>query len=224
MIIKRALTAILAVFTFTTAMPSVMLAAQSVRIKIPSFNVNLNGTSIDPLNREHPLIVYKDITYFPMTYYDCRYLGLETSWSEQYGLKVINTGISSAFMEQIRDKANNSTGFAKICEFPVKVNKKYINNAYEEYPLLVFRDVTYIPLTWRLAVDEFGWEYSYNESDGLKIRSSSKAALIFAENEIGDTYRFVVQPNYSSVLDYSEGVVCTKKLLKTDGVAMCFGT
>ena len=38
----------------------------------------------------------------------------------------------------------------------ITVNGKTINNDEEPYPLLVFRDVTYFPLTWRFAVDEFG--------------------------------------------------------------------
>ena len=200
---KRALSIILTILIITASMPAALLAAQSVRITIPSFTVTLNGTPIDSLNREYPLIVYKDITYFPMTYHDCRYLGLETSWSERDGLGIINSGISGAFQEQRRDKANNRNSSATICEFPVKVNNKNIDNAKEEYPLLVFRDVTYFPLTWRFAVDEFGWEYSFSESDGLKIRSSSKGAL--AETKT-DSANSIVEKK----IDNAAGIVETK--------------
>ncbi|WP_157047331.1 hypothetical protein [Alkaliphilus metalliredigens] len=41
----------------------------------------------------------------------------------------------------------------------------------ETYPLIIFRDITYFPLTWRFAVDEFRWDYSFSGESGLKIES-----------------------------------------------------
>ncbi len=58
---------------------------------------------------------------------------------------------------------------ATIAEFPIYVNDKNINNFMEEYPLLLFRDVTYFPLTWRFAVEEFGWSYYFDTTNGLVI-------------------------------------------------------
>ena len=52
---------------------------------------------------------------------------------------------------------------------------KAIDNKKEEYPLLVFRDITYFPLTWRFAVDEFGWNYTFDSTKGLNITSVSSA-------------------------------------------------
>ena len=51
----------------------------------------------------------------------------------------------------------------------------------EEYPLLVFRDVTYFPLTWRFAVDELGWQYRFNQKEGLVI-DNDKVKLENPEN------------------------------------------
>jgi hypothetical protein len=51
------------------------------------------------------------------------------------------------------------------------VNGKVISNSKEQYPLLSFRNVTYFPLTWRFAHDEFGWDYKWNTSGGLSITS-----------------------------------------------------
>ena len=55
-------------------------AFASESASLPEFPVTLNETKIDSSFRQFPLLVYKDITYFPMTYYDCRFLGLKTSW------------------------------------------------------------------------------------------------------------------------------------------------
>ena len=48
--------------------------------QIPSFDVHFNGNKVESTYREYPLLVYKDITYFPMTYFDSRHLGLVTEW------------------------------------------------------------------------------------------------------------------------------------------------
>jgi len=52
-----------------------------------------------------------------------------------------------------------------------------IDNTKEEYPLLLFRGLTYFPLTWRFAVDEFGWAYSFNHKDGLIINSANPTVI-----------------------------------------------
>lgn len=65
------------------------------------------------------------------------------------------------------------------------VNGEVIDNSKEKYPLLLFRDVTYFPLTWRFAVDEFGWNYTFDMEQGLQIASK----LLFVEEDqyvIGD--------------------------------------
>lgn len=45
----------------------------TVTVTLPTFNVVLNDINIDNHYSKYPLIVYKDITYFPMTYSDCRF-------------------------------------------------------------------------------------------------------------------------------------------------------
>lgn len=51
---------------------------------------------------------------------------------------------------------------------------KCLDNSAEPYPLLNFRGVTYFPLTWRFAVEEFGWEYHFDAKNGLSIRSAEQ--------------------------------------------------
>ena len=55
-------------------------AGESVRVTLPGFDVTLNWAAFSNDYSRYPLLVYKDITYFPMTYHDCRLLGLTTSW------------------------------------------------------------------------------------------------------------------------------------------------
>jgi hypothetical protein len=148
-------------------------SSEVVRVTLPSFQVSLNGHHVDNLNRENPLLVYKDITYVPMTWYDSRLLGLEAAWSPENGLNIAQQQVSSSFVAYQADRRNAAAFNAEILTTSVTINGKPIDNSKEPYPLLSFRDVTYFPLTWKFAHDEFGWDYRWDEAEGLSIRSSN---------------------------------------------------
>jgi|GEM_PF-1185514 len=142
------------------------------RAKLPNFPVSFNGTPIDNQRATYPLIVYKNITYFPMTWDYASALGLTATFTEAKGL-VIEKSLSSVDLVQSRTANNSLTASYNVSlpYFPITVNGKKINNASEPYPLLLFRNITYFPLTWRFAVDEFGWEYEYTNTTGLRIET-----------------------------------------------------
>lgn len=160
----------------TSSSLSSVFAQENVTVSLPSFKITMNDMKIDNTERLYPIIVYRDITYVPMTYNDSRFLGLETKWSSDSGLQVNkitsqlaynpNKGSSSSYLES-----------AAIPEFGIAVNGKKIDNGNETYPLLVFRDVTYFPLTWRYMVDEFGWTSSFDPSNGLIINSKASTTI-----------------------------------------------
>lgn len=143
-------------------------------VTLPSFTVTLNGQTVDNRNRDYPLIVYNDITYFPMTWFDCRFLGLENAWSPEQGLSVRQSNVTAPYHDYASAEANTSRSYrAELADGSITVNGQAIDNRSEEYPLLSFRDITYFPLTWRFAHDAFGWDYSYTDAEGLAIRSSN---------------------------------------------------
>lgn len=150
--------------------------AQDVKVTLPSFKVTLNGLNIEQSTNQYPFILYKDITYVPMTYYDARLLGLSTAWDNTNGLKVEPLSFipdaetaQSQYKPYTSSTTNQGSYTASIAQFKINVSGETIDNSKEEYPLLVFRDVTYFPLTWRFAVDTFGWQYNFNLTDGLTI-------------------------------------------------------
>ncbi|MDD2433630.1 MAG: DUF5050 domain-containing protein, partial [Clostridia bacterium] len=150
-----------------------MLAVpEKVAVTLPAFTVELNGVKIDNTYNQYPLIVYKGITYFPMTFYDSRLMGLETEWSVEKGLEIEQTGVVGEYRENKKKSKNAYRNWARIPTFPITVNEEIIDNSQEEYPLLVFRDVTYFPLTWHFAVDEFKGQYHF-ESNGLTIQAGN---------------------------------------------------
>ena len=46
--------------------------AADVTVTLPSFPVTLNGVTIEQSQNQYPMLVYKDITYVPMTWADTR--------------------------------------------------------------------------------------------------------------------------------------------------------
>ncbi|MGG1518548.1 DUF5050 domain-containing protein [Paenibacillus oryzisoli] len=148
-----------------------------VKVTIPNYPVHLNGHLVDNTNREYPLLVYKEITYVPMTWYDARLLGLESSWSGGAGLQIAQENVASAYVGYRSEQKNAETYRAQLSEGAITVNGQSIDNAKEPYPLLSFRDVTYFPLTWRFAHDAFHWEYAWDADDGLSIQSSNAQVM-----------------------------------------------
>ena len=138
-----------------------------------SGNVTVNGVSINTANAVYPFLLYKEITYFPMTYHLCRFLGVETNWTQETGLIVDRTGVFSDFVPD--EGAVGSGGFVNITfpQYVIEINGKRIDNSKEEWPLITCNGITYFPLTWCFAVDEFGWEYSWTQETGLRINSGN---------------------------------------------------
>ena len=162
------------------------LPQQVVEVALPSFAVTVNGREIDNSRRAYPFIIYNDITYFPMTYDDCLSLDLDATWSADSGLRIETRDRAVIFPNEERRRAaqdgTNTALSAAIVDFPVIVNGFPIDNRQETYPLLLFRDITYFPLTWRFTVEEFAWENAFDAENGLRISSRWKI-MSFAETD-----------------------------------------
>ncbi|QHI71209.1 hypothetical protein [Aminipila terrae] len=173
---RKVLGAILTLaMVMSMAMPVYGGQSSNVNITLPNFKVTMNGEVVNNDYSKYPLIVYNNITYFPMTYSDCRYLGIESIWKgNKEGLLVDATGVTAAYNPYISSSRNGKSYAATICTFPIKVNGKAVDNSKEQYPLLSFRDITYFPMTWKYSVEQFGWDYSFDGKNGLVIKSKNK--------------------------------------------------
>ena len=171
---KRGYTLLCTVLAVSLWLPGVPVYAASVQVTLPTFRVTLNNKLIENDSLRYPLIVYRDITYFPMTFYDCHYLGLDTYYTEQTGLEIKmfrRDIVPWSYHEYESSGSNPRIAAAQVAAFPIRVNGRAIENNKEEYPLLLYKDITYFPLTWRYAVNEFDWDYSFSETEGLRINS-----------------------------------------------------
>lgn len=179
---KRQFTALLCILLlFLTAPSSTAAAANTVWVTLPDFAVTLNGQTLSNDYSKYPFLVYSGITYFPMTYYDCRLLGLRTTWSATDGLGIEKSDEPvSEYAREVQTVRNKRNQTARIAGGKITVNGKSVNNSREQYPLLEFREVTYFPLTWRFAVEEFGWDYRFDTDNGLTV---SNPAAAFASTD-----------------------------------------
>lgn len=146
-----------------------------IEVSIPKFKVRFNNILIDNEHNMYPLLSYKNITYFPMTWDYSNALGLTTAWDNNIGLKIDVKNDNGELKQNLSVNNDlNKTYYAKIADFNIMVNGKEIKNSKEEYPILSFRDITYFPLTWRFTVDEFTWKSNWEQSTGLDITSDKK--------------------------------------------------
>ena len=150
-------------------------AAASVRVTLPAFPVTLCNQTIDPRNEEYPFLVYKDITYLPLTYFGCRLMGLYAKWSWETGLIVSDAGAKGAYQSTPRVSRNSGTLYAQKATGAITICNKVIENNKEEYPFLLFRDVTYLPMTWANMHDLLGCDYRWDAKNGLVIDRAGDA-------------------------------------------------
>lgn len=172
--LKKILMTAFGLFFLTISFLPGVFAQQSASVSLPAFKITMNDVAINNNERLYPIIVYRDITYVPMTYNDSRFLGLETKWSSDSGLQVNKTSMQLSYNPE-RGYSSTTLENAYLPEFRIRVNGKDIDNKNEPYPLLLFRDITYFPLTWRYMVNEFGWTSSFDSANGLIINSKASS-------------------------------------------------
>jgi len=151
-------------------------AEKTVKVSLPTFRVQINGTIVNSKTAEYPLLVYKNVTYMPMTYDYCNLLGLESNWTEEKGLIVSlkNNNTIPTVTEYSSKNKNPAWMLATIVSTPITVNNKKIDNLKERYPFLRYRDITYIPLTYKYTKEEFNIYTNFLPDIGLGVYSENK--------------------------------------------------
>lgn len=147
----------------TGVAPKEIVPEGSVKVSLPAFQVYVNNQQVSNSTSKYPVFVYNDVAYFPMTWNYTQALALETSWDAETGFVIRKTDNKPAKLG-VDPGSPASNLFAKMPEFNVYVNDVWIDNASEEYPLLVLNDVTYFPMTWKFAVEELGLTTKFEQN------------------------------------------------------------
>lgn len=83
---------------------------------IPEFNIEVNGKKIDNSKEEYPILNFRYVTYFPLTWrFVVDEFGLKSDWDEQKGLSISNEVNAIEFDDNglekaIRENINKATG------------------------------------------------------------------------------------------------------------------
>ncbi|MCH5188633.1 MAG: hypothetical protein J1F63_09530 [Oscillospiraceae bacterium] len=191
----------------------VSAAAYAEAATLPEFEVKINGITVDSEYREYPMLLYSDITYFPLTYYDCRFLGLSTEWdNDTRTLYIKKENITCVYHDYATKTRNNDYNNVEMCDFNIVINGVEIDNKSENYPLVTFRGVTYFPVTWRYASMLFGWNYSFGKN-GLIIESDNYHANVIELPDYDPHGGYV----YEDETRYGDGGYGADRRIATDG-------
>ena len=103
---KKIFTILCAVVIFAALIPT-MAAGGTLPVVKVEFPVIINGRIVDNAVREYPFILCNSVTYFPMTYDDCAFLGLYNGWSTEEG-NVISKAEASGIYKEFLDPTFSS--------------------------------------------------------------------------------------------------------------------
>ena len=183
-------------------------ASQNIKVTVPRFSVTINNEIYDNAKALYPLLTYKDITYFPMTYSMTRQMGLVSAWDNSKGLFI--TQHTESYEERDPFNSKNVPGMtfnAVIPTYSIYVNGTAIDNSKEEYPIFNYNNITYFPLTWRFVHDEFGWNgYEFSQSRGLIVSKdyiSQEAVEYNSYDLVGMGISDLIIADYKSVYSKS---------------------
>lgn len=188
---KKIVMNVLAVLGFILLFYSVRAyAAESVEVTIIQTPVQITNISVYSPLVEYPVIFYKGICYIPMTYNLCENMDLAIGFDAEKGLFITKHYVLNKENRLPFGSTNypNDTAIkhtAYIPEYPIYLNGVLIDNLKEEYPILNFRNITYFPLTYRFATEEFDIQVRQSEEYFL-IADRGEYASVPAVNYFGE--------------------------------------
>ncbi|MCR8634406.1 copper amine oxidase N-terminal domain-containing protein [Paenibacillus radicis (ex Xue et al. 2023)] len=133
---------------------------KTYEVKFPSFKIMINNIHLNNGILRYPVLIYEGVTYFPMTWGFTQALGLDVRWDSEKGFAINKSNQAPKKLANEVAIISARHLYAKLPDFSIRVNNNEIDNDKEEYPILVFNDVTYFPMTWRFAVEELGLKIS----------------------------------------------------------------
>jgi len=163
-------------------------AATEVTTQIPDYECIIENSSIYYQDSLYPLLSYRDVTYFPMTFDYCRALNLSTSWVEGKGLYIVYQPSTAHALPVYETTQNTKLNTAVLPEYPIYINGKPASEVMkqQEYPFLNFRGVTYCPMTWELAHQEFAWETDWTDGKFTLTTNVWRNTNLFFERSLPD--------------------------------------
>ncbi len=171
---KKIFTLLILVTLVSSLLMPLGVSAAEVYVSHAEIGIIVNGRCVNNDFRKYPFIVYNSITYFPMTYNDCAYLGLSNTWTPETGNiieKAEEVDCYDDFLNPLQSDEDKG-GMATVATTPITVLGTRIDNLKEQYPILNYRNLLYFPLTWDWGV-KFGWSITFTEKNVLEVATEN---------------------------------------------------
>lgn len=146
---------------------------KNAKVKYFNKDIVINGEKIVNYQSTYPYFVYNDIIYFPITWENSKILGFVTKWDTQTQTLEIKKGeVTQTNYKERWVKFNKSSVLAKVSSVKVVSEGQKVNTA--GYPILDYKNVTYVPLTYSVACQFFGWDMYYDAYSGIYLSTNGK--------------------------------------------------
>lgn len=179
---------------FTSFMPSSIQAAM-VNVKKADYPITINTKAINQAGKKYPYLIYNNVPYLPLSKEEKALLGLKSSWVAKTKKIFVNSP-SQGFdlfkaSEAYKAEQDNDTKIYKAYTNPHRlfINGKEVNKTLKN-PAINYKSITYLPVDWENAVNNFGWYYHFDEKNGLVVStnevsdSQKKSQLAVYQKEV----------------------------------------
>ena len=131
--------------------------------------IRLNNTEL-----QYPIVSINDGNrygcFLPLTYENCKMLGLGTSWTPENGLAIWNSGeapIPGGKGTSVMPEDGKAV--MQVYTGEITINGEKYTNKDAPIPMLYYKDIVYLPLYWTVAMYELGLFYSYSLEKEMEI-------------------------------------------------------
>ena len=168
----RGLIALVLLLAALTAVSLLRVRAdRSVTLRIPNYDITINGQQPDNRSAAYPLLTHDGVTYLPATAADC--LGLRVDQTDD-GIAVTVTGSAASYHPAVKNVPNPTRVGAAVLDCPITVAGEPYDNADADAPFLQYHGVPYLPLTEALCTGPFCLDYQESESRGLTLTTTGR--------------------------------------------------
>lgn len=200
--------------------------SQSAQGIIPQLNIDFNGVLSNNEYLKTPLLSYKNITYIPISKEISSILGLQivSGENERYGdnSKVIFIGTGNRDSKisklEVVKKKNPSRISVEVVSGYIFINslEDYSENIKEKYPILMYKDTYYMPLTWHIGKELLNWNIDSKNGnfkidstqtirpllDGTSILNTSIGAGLYSKGYLFTENAYIAYPLNTMNLQY----------------------
>lgn len=132
-------------------------AANIEEAEIVDYRVFIDDREVDIISSEYPILNYDDMTYMPLASDFVYGLGLSIEFDSETGLTIDKRNTKGRFNQKFLTGSNilSSKVDVNLYDRPVSIEGEIIDESNETYPLLVYKDIIYFPLskTYREAFE-----------------------------------------------------------------------